>query len=67
MPGATTVLDGRMIDIDGGVEQIQPDGGITARGVRRTFADVVAVDHMDLDVPAGAVTALIGPNGPGTR
>ncbi|MFN8075273.1 MAG: ABC transporter ATP-binding protein [Kineosporiaceae bacterium] len=39
--------------------------GITARGVRRTFGDVVAVDHIDLDVPAGQVTALIGPNGAG--
>ena len=40
-------------------------GGITARGVRRTFGDVVAVDHIDLDAPAGAVTALVGPNGSG--
>jgi ABC-type multidrug transport system ATPase subunit len=40
-------------------------GGIVARGVRRTFGGVVAVDHMDLDVPAGQVTALIGPNGAG--
>jgi ABC-type multidrug transport system ATPase subunit len=53
-----------MIDIEA-VEQMKPDGGISARGVRRTFGDVVAVDHMDLDVPAGAVTALIGPNGSG--
>ena len=39
--------------------------GITVAGVRRTFGDVVAVDSMDLDVPAGRVTALIGPNGSG--
>ncbi len=39
--------------------------GIVARGVRRTFGDVVAVDTMDLDVPAGEVTALVGPNGSG--
>jgi ABC-2 type transport system ATP-binding protein len=39
--------------------------GIVARGVRRTFGPVVAVDRMDLDVPAGQVTALIGPNGAG--
>ena len=39
--------------------------GIQARGVRRTFGDVVAVDRMDLDAPRGKVTALIGPNGSG--
>jgi ABC-2 type transport system ATP-binding protein len=44
-----------------------PEGGsgIVARGVRRTFGDVVAVDAMDLDAPAGEVTALVGPNGSG--
>lgn len=40
-------------------------GGIIARGVRRTFGDVVAVDSMDLEVPLGQVTALVGPNGSG--
>jgi ABC-type multidrug transport system ATPase subunit len=39
--------------------------GVVARGVRRTFGDVVAVDHIDLEAPAGQVTALIGPNGSG--
>jgi ABC-type multidrug transport system ATPase subunit len=39
--------------------------GITVEGVRRTFGDVVAVDHMDLEAPAGLVTALVGPNGSG--
>ncbi len=33
--------------------------------MRRCFGDVVAVDRMDLDVPAGQVTALVGPNGAG--
>jgi len=40
-------------------------GGISAQGVRRTFGEVVAVDHIDLEAPAGQVTALIGPNGAG--
>ncbi|HYY12474.1 MAG TPA: ABC transporter ATP-binding protein [Kineosporiaceae bacterium] len=39
--------------------------GIVARGVRRAFGDVVAVDHIDLDAPPGEVTALVGPNGAG--
>ncbi len=40
-------------------------GGIRVRGVRRTFGDVVAVDHMDLTARPGEVTALVGPNGAG--
>lgn len=43
----------------------QVRAGITARGVRRTFGDVVAVDAVDLDAPPGKVTALVGPNGSG--
>jgi branched-chain amino acid transport system ATP-binding protein len=35
------------------------------RGLRRSFGGVTAVDDVDLDAPAGAVTALIGPNGAG--
>ena len=41
------------------------EAGISAVGVRRTFADVVAVDSIDLEAPAGRVTALVGPNGSG--
>lgn len=41
------------------------DEGVLATGVRRTFGPVVAVDSMDLEVPAGQVTALVGPNGSG--
>lgn len=39
--------------------------GLVVRGLRRRFGGVAAVDGVDLDVPAGAVTALIGPNGAG--
>ncbi|MBS2546339.1 ABC transporter ATP-binding protein [Catenulispora sp. NL8] len=39
--------------------------GVRIRGLRRRFGGVTAVDDVDLDVPAGAVTALIGPNGAG--
>ena len=40
-------------------------GGLEVRGLRRRFGGVAAVEDVDLDVPAGAVTALIGPNGAG--
>ncbi len=38
---------------------------IRAEGVRQTFGDVVALDGLDLEVPAGTVFGLLGPNGAG--
>jgi branched-chain amino acid transport system ATP-binding protein len=38
---------------------------ISARGVTRSFGGLVALDNIDLDVPAGIVQAIIGPNGSG--
>lgn len=39
--------------------------GVEAAGIRRSFGEVIAVDHVDLAAPPGAVTALVGPNGSG--
>lgn len=39
--------------------------GIVGMALRRTFEQVVAVDLMDVRVPPGQVTALVGPNGSG--
>ena len=43
------------------------DGGIAihARGVTKRFGDLVAVDHVDLEVPARRVYGFLGPNGSG--
>jgi lipooligosaccharide transport system ATP-binding protein len=38
---------------------------IEARQVSKSFGDRLAVDHLDLDVPAGACFGLLGPNGAG--
>jgi ABC-2 type transport system ATP-binding protein len=38
---------------------------IEIRDVTKTFGDVVAVDNLSLDVPAGSVYGFIGPNGSG--
>jgi len=38
---------------------------IETRGLTRRFGKTVAVDHLDLAVPAGALFGLIGPNGAG--
>ena len=35
------------------------------RGVVKRFGDITAVDHLDLDVPAGICLGLLGPNGAG--
>jgi len=35
------------------------------RHLRKTYKDVVAVDGLDLDVPAGECFGLLGPNGAG--
>lgn len=45
--------------------QDDPDIVMSARGVALSFGGVVALDHVDLDVPAADVVALIGPNGAG--
>lgn len=36
-----------------------------AIGLRKTFGSTVAVDGIDLDVPAGSVLGMLGPNGSG--
>jgi ABC-2 type transport system ATP-binding protein len=38
---------------------------IEARGVRRTFGDILALDGVDLALDSGSVVGLIGPNGAG--
>lgn len=38
---------------------------IVARGLTRRFGELVAVDHVDLTVPRGAVYGFLGPNGSG--
>ena len=38
---------------------------IRARGLRKSYRDIVAVDGIDLDVATGEIVALLGPNGAG--
>ncbi len=38
---------------------------LRVRNVRKTFGGIVALDDVSLDVVAGQVTAVIGPNGAG--
>ena len=38
---------------------------LSLRGLRKAFDDKVAVDGIDLDIPAGSFFGLVGPNGAG--
>ena len=38
---------------------------IQVRGVSKRFGDAVALENVDLDVPTGSLTALLGPSGGG--
>jgi ABC-2 type transport system ATP-binding protein len=38
---------------------------IRARGISKSFGEVVALDGVDLDIAAGAIHGLVGPNGAG--
>lgn len=38
---------------------------IRARGITKTFGDIVALDSIDIDVAAGSIHAVAGPNGAG--
>src|SRR5947207_15389726 len=41
------------------------DAAIVVRGLGKRFDDVVALDGVDFEVPAGRIVALLGPNGAG--
>ena len=38
---------------------------IRMEGLTRTFGPLTAVDHLDLEIPAGCIFGLLGPNGAG--
>ena len=46
-----------------GVTTTQAEPAIRLRALRKEFGHVMAVNGIDLDVPAGAVYGYLGPNG----
>jgi ABC-2 type transport system ATP-binding protein len=42
-----------------------PEAAVVARGLRRTFGSLVAVQGLDLEIRRGEVFGLLGPNGSG--
>lgn len=44
---------------------LPPSEAIWARGLTKVYGKLTAVDHVDMNVPAGGVFGLLGPNGAG--
>ncbi|MCU1684276.1 MAG: multidrug transporter ATP-binding protein [Amycolatopsis sp.] len=66
MTSTTSTVTGA--DVSGDLpEASAPHVGMAARtrGLRKVYRGTVAVDHVDLDVPEGAVLGMLGPNGSG--
>jgi len=51
--------------LNGGPRRQEESTALLLRGVRKSFADVVAVDHLDLEVARAECFGLLGPNGAG--
>ncbi len=47
------------------VDEVTAPPAVRVRGLVKRYGRLVAVDHLDLDVPTGSVVGLIGPNGAG--
>ena len=45
--------------------QVQADSMVFARGVRKSYGNLEVLKGVDLDVPTGSVTCIIGPSGSG--
>lgn len=51
--------------LDADARPATPTAALTVRGLTKAFGDTLAVDGIDLTVPAGSFYGLVGPNGAG--
>jgi ABC-type sugar transport system ATPase subunit len=63
--GATAFGDGAVSEVDSGVDAALSNTLLSLRGVSKSFGPVQAIQNINLDIPAGKVTAVIGDNGAG--
>ena len=54
-------------DRDGPIpdDRSMTDTAVSIRGLSKRFGERAAVDHLDLEIPAGVVAGFVGPNGAG--
>ncbi len=60
-----TTIEHEVLDLNNPAPELPPSSTLTARGVSAWFGDHKVLERVDLDMPAGEVTALIGPSGCG--
>lgn len=59
--GNSSVVEWRVLD----QPAVTPDLAVSARNLTKRFGALVAVDGLDLELPAGRIYGLLGPNGSG--
>jgi ABC-2 type transport system ATP-binding protein len=47
------------------VSRVERPTAISIRGLTKRYGPIIALDALDLDVPAGSITGLLGPSGSG--
>jgi ATP-binding cassette subfamily C protein len=50
---------------EGGTKEVNVDRGIRLRDVRFRHGEHTVLDGLDLEIPAGSITAIVGPSGSG--
>ncbi len=60
-----TTIEHEVLDLNNPPPELPPSSSLTARGVSAWFGDHKVLERVNLDMPAGEVTALIGPSGCG--
>ncbi len=62
---AVTARSGRRRRHAGRQDDKTAAGAVSLRGVAKRYGTLQAVEHLDLDIPAGTTVAILGPNGAG--
>lgn len=62
---AASVVDVRPASLPVPVAETHDTAMLTLRGLTKRFDDTVAVNAIDLEVPAGTICGIVGPNGAG--